>query len=452
MNRQELSAASSIGLLYLIRMLGLFMVLPVLPLVAPEITGATPLLVGLAIGIYGLSQGMLQIPFGLLSDVYGRKRIIALGLLLFVTGSFLAAVADDIYSLIFGRFLQGCGAIASSLLALMSDLTRVDQRSKSMTIIGIAIGGSFGLSLILGPLIWTSYGLPGLFYVTGVLGILGLAFLVAFIPTPRVLANNLDASVQQSRLSEVIRDSGLWRVNLSVFVLHYLLISAFSVFPLLLRATGEIEDSEHSLYYLVLLAGSFVLMLPLMWLADRLRDSRPVVLTMVSLALVAFGLLLFQGYWILIAAMVLFFMAFNLLEVLLPAQLSKHAGAGARGTAMGVYSSSQFFGIFFGGLISGWILTKGEIADLMYVNMVICALWFVLIISFPRVGNLGSRTIVLADLRQEYAQDGVDGLLSVHGVIDAAIIESDGVVYLKVDEDRFDDHNLTNITDATSDD
>ncbi len=448
MNRQELSAASSIGLLYLIRMLGLFMVLPVLPLVAPEISGATPLLVGLAIGIYGLSQGILQIPFGLLSDVYGRKLIIAMGLILFIAGSFLAATAQDIYWLILGRFLQGCGAIASSLLALMSDLTRVDQRSKSMAIIGIAIGGSFGLSLILGPVIWSSYGLAGLFYVTGALGVVGLVFLVAFIPTPNVLANNLDASVQQSRLSEVLLDPGLWRVNLSVFVLHYLLISAFSVFPLLLRATGEIEDNEHSLYYLVLLAGSFVLMLPLMWLADRLRDSRPIVLVMVALAFLAFGILLFPGYWFVILAMVLFFMAFNLLEVLLPAQLSRLAGAGFRGTAMGVYSSFQFFGIFFGGSVSGLVLTMGDISDLMYVNMVICALWFLLTISFPQVGNVGSRTIVLGDLRQEYAQDGVDALLSVHGVIDAAIIESDGVAYLKVDEDRFDDRLLKNITDT----
>ena len=188
MNQHELTTASSISLLYLVRMLGLFMVLPVLPLVAPAIDGATPLLVGLAIGIYGLSQAALQIPFGLMSDRIGRKQIIALGLGLFIMGSLVAGFADDIYMLILGRFMQGCGAIASTLLALMSDLTRVDQRSKAMAFIGIAIAGSFGLSLVLGPLVANVLGLAGIFFLTAALGCLALAILLLCIPTPQILS------------------------------------------------------------------------------------------------------------------------------------------------------------------------------------------------------------------------------------------------------------------------
>jgi MFS family permease len=263
MNRQELSAASSIGLLYLIRMLGLFMVLPVLPIQAQHIQGYTPFLVGVAIGIYGLSQGILQIPFGMLSDRFGRKPLIVIGLILFVLGSFIAGQAEDMTWLIIGRLLQGCGAIASTLLALMSDLTRVDQRSKSMAIIGIGIAASFGLALILGPLIVTTHGLAGVFNLTGILGMAGLLILLFVIPTPTLASVNLDASVQRSRLSKVIGDHGLWRVNVSVFLLHYMLISGFSVFPLLFQMTGQIPDNDHAFYYLVMLVVSFVLMSPL---------------------------------------------------------------------------------------------------------------------------------------------------------------------------------------------
>ena len=182
MNQQERSATSAIGLIYLIRMLGLFMVLPVLPLVAPNLLGATSVLIGLALGIHGLSQSLLQIPLGILSDRWGRKPLIIAGLLMLVLGSLVAAVSTHIYGVILGRFLQGCGAISGVLLALMADVTRVDQRSKAMTIIGLAIGSSFALALVLGPLIAASQGLRGLFVVTGILGLVGLVLVFTLVP------------------------------------------------------------------------------------------------------------------------------------------------------------------------------------------------------------------------------------------------------------------------------
>lgn len=435
MNRQELNAASAIGLLYLVRMLGLFMVLPVLPLFVGEIEGATPFLIGIAIGIYGLSQGSLQIPFGLASDRFGRKPMIAAGLLLFVIGSFIAAASNDIYTMIIGRFLQGCGAVASTLLALMSDLTRVNQRSKAMAIIGVAIAGSFGLSLVLGPWLAAVYGVPAIFTLSGCLGILALLLLFTMIPSPTLASNNLDATVQPNQLGNVLRDYRLWRLNVSVFSLHFLLVSAFSVYPLMLAATGELSSEDYSLYYLGLLIASFILMLPFMWLSDRLRDVRPMLLIMIGLCGLSFLVHLIGTDLVLVLlGIVLFFMGFNLLEVILPAQVSKLAAAGSRGTAMGVYTTSQFLGIFAGGAVSGWILTGWDIETLMVVNALLVVGWFGLSLSFPRTAQLGNRTLQLASMSDQSAQQRIDGLLSVDGVLDVVVIESEGVAYLKVDE------------------
>lgn len=449
MNRQELTAASSIGLLYLIRMLGLFMVLPVLPLAAQEVPGATPLLIGLALGIYGLSQAFLQIPLGLLSDRFGRKPVIVGGLLVFVTGSLVAGFSDDVYGLIIGRFLQGCGAIASTLLALMSDLTRVDQRSKSMAIIGISIAGSFGLALVLGPWVESVAGLSGIFFLTGVLGVAGLLCLLVLVPTPDVQTFNPDSSVQQGRLQGVMRDLALWRLNISIFFLHFLLVSAFSVFPLLFEETGQISRDQHALYYLSLLLGSFVLMTPFMWLSDKLPDIRPVLMASVSLSLVSFVLLSADhSYWFVIAAVTLFFMSFNLLEVILPAQLSRTAGAGLRGTAMGVYTTWQFLGIFAGGVVSGWILDAADINTVVTVNAVIVAVWLIICFSFPSLGAISSRTVELNGSGQaRIPQERKDALLSVDGVIEVASVDSDRLAYLKVNEEVLDDQALKKVVE-----
>ncbi|MBO6558543.1 MAG: MFS transporter [Pseudomonadales bacterium] len=443
MNQQELSAASAIGALYLVRMLGLFMVLPVLPLATDDVPLATPLLIGIAIGIYGLSQGLLQIPLGFLSDRYGRKPVIAAGLMIFVIGSFVAGSAQDVYQLIIGRFLQGCGAIASTLLALMADVTRVDQRSKSMAIIGIAIAGSFGLALILGPLVAANFGVAGIFNLTGVLGILGLLLLMTRVPSPTVMANNLDSALQTGLLKTALGNPNLWRLNISILILHLLLVSGFSVFPLLLEATGEIAENDHYLYYLGLLVLSFVGMLPIMTLSDRLPDARPILLSMIATCFLGFLLLSQnQGYLAVLAGIALFFIGFNLLEVVLPAQVSKLSGAGARGTSMGVYTTCQFLGIFAGGIISGWILTEYDLTVLLSVNMVIVAIWFAVCVGFPRLGDIGSRTISLVNLPKSSAKERLEALSSVVGVLDVVVIEDEQVAYLKVDEQCFQDEFL----------
>ena len=451
MNRQELSAAGAIGLLYLVRMLGLFMVLPVLPLFVEDINAATPLLIGIAIGIYGLSQALLQIPFGLLSDRFGRKPLIAAGLLLFIVGSLIAGLASDIYGIIIGRFLQGCGAIASTLLALMSDLTRVSQRSKSMAIIGIAIAGSFGLSLVLGPLVAAGFGVSGIFLLSGVLGVIAMALLFSMIPSPTLRSRNLDATVQQDLLGSVLSNGSLWRLNISVFSLHFLLVSAFSAYPLLLAATGELAPADYSYYYLGLLGASFVLMMPFMWLSDRLPDVRPVLLAMIALIGISFLVLnLGSTLGFVLSGIVLFFMGFNLLEVILPAQVSKLAAAGSRGTAMGTYTTCQFLGIFAGGFVSGWILSVADIVMLMYANAGLTLAWFALALTLPATTRLGNRTVQLDRLDQQTAQQCIDGLLSVDGVLDVALLETEKVAYLKVDEQIINNEQLDRVVGKAS--
>lgn len=443
MNKQELRAAVSIGLLYIIRMLGLFMVLPVLPVVGSELPLATPLLIGLALGIYGLSQAVLQIPMGLLSDKFGRKPVILAGLLVFVLGSLVAATADTIYGVLVGRLLQGCGAIASTLLALLSDVTRVDQRSKAMAIVGISIGASFGVALVAGPWMFTLVGLSGIFYFAGASGLLGILVLFTLIPSPQLAVRNPEIGIRPERLLEIAASPDLRRMMLGVFMLHYLLMSGFLVFPVLLAATGEIEITDHSLVYFGLLLITFVLMGPFMWLSDKPALTKRMLLLMIGFFVLAMLMMAnVVSFYPVLAALAVFFMAFNLLEVILPALVSRAAPAGARGTAMGLYSSAQFAGAFAGGALGGFLLSSGDLLWLLCVNVALCLVWFIVSLGLKKTGNLGSREFHLEHLSQLSAKEVADKLLSVRGVLDVVLFSSEKTAYLKVDRDQLDEAAL----------
>ncbi|MCH8257874.1 MAG: MFS transporter [Proteobacteria bacterium] len=443
MNKQEVQTAASIGLLYLVRMLGLFMVLPVLPIAGRELNLATPALIGFALGVYGLSQAVLQIPMGLMSDKFGRKNVILVGLCLFVAGSLVAAFSESIYGVIAGRFLQGCGAIASSLLALMSDLTRVEHRSKSMAIIGISIGMSFGFALVLGPLVHNFFGLKGVFMFAAMAGVSGILVLLTLIPAPKLRTSNLETMLHKDRIRSVLRDFGLMRINAGIFMVHYLLMASFLAFPLILEATGEILPGKHYAYYFVMLLVSFVLMTPFMWLSDKTRYANPMLL--VAIVICMFSLVLLGGagdYYSVLVSITLFFMAFNLLEVMLPARISKMAAAGSRGTAMGVYSSAQFAGIFAGGTVGGLILSHSDISTLMYANAALCMLWLMFSFGLPKLGDIASRTYSYDESSVLSANQILERLSSIQGVIDVVLIEEEKIAYLKVDNSAFDDSDL----------
>ena len=440
MNRQELRTSIAVGLLYLIRMMGLFMVIPVLPLAGDEFELSTTLLIGFAIGIHGLTQGLFQIPFGMLSDRVGRKKIIVVGLVLFTVGSSVAALAENVYWLIIGRALQGCGAIASTLLALVSDLTRLEQRTKSMALIGAAIASSFGLALLIGPILFNQYGAKSIFVFSAVSGLIGLWILFAIIPSPLIHSSNLDLKFQLMDAKRAVSSFSLWRLNISTFILHYLLISGFCAFPLLFDSTNQIQRDHHSYYYLLLLFASLISISPLIYFSDRISNTKIVILTMIGLCILScFLLSQTQSFYSVLFGVGLFFSAFNLLETMLPSEVGRIAPAGLRGTFIGFFMTSQFLGFFFGGIIGGWVLMHSDISSLMLANMLVGLAWFILILGTPGSKNLGSRVIQLNGFSEKPAKEVLKELLSARGVKDVVLIEEEQVAYLKVDQEQFDD-------------
>lgn len=448
MNTSELKAVVGIALLYAFRMLGLFMVLPVLSLNAGELVGATPALIGLALGIYGLSQAVLQIPFGLLSDRIGRKPVILGGLVVFIAGSIVAANSTTVSGVILGRCLQGCGAIASTMMALLSDLTRVEQRTKSMAVLGASIGISFGVALVIGPYINSYYGLSGIFWVTALFGLAGILLVVSFIPTPTTQSVNRDAQLVTAQIAEVLQHRELMRINFGIFMLHFNLMASFVAFPLLIRSSGEVSDQQHWLVYLSVLIISFVLISPLMRMSDKSQWTKRVIVSALVLLVVAYIVISRSQshFWLVWCGMLVFFMAFNLLEITYPSLLSKISPAGTRGTAMGTYSTAQFLGAFCGGVVGGWLVQLWDITVLFYINIAITLAWLISIKSMVNPPDFSSRTVHLVQSDNWSANQLREALSSVTGVEEVVIIEDDRIAYLKVDSNRFDDDSMDQLT------
>lgn len=376
MNNSERQAVAALASVYSMRMLGLFMVLPVFALLGPDLTGATPALIGLAIGIYGLSQASLQIPFGALSDRLGRKRLIYAGLIIFAVGSLLAAASDHIYGVIAGRALQGAGAIASVLMALVSDLTRAEQRTKAMASIGVTIGLSFSLSLILGPLLGRFAGLAGIFYLTAILALAAMVIVWKLVPDPPAMVMKGEHLPARAMLGHVLRDPRLLRLDFGIFALHLALTAMFIQVPVLLSEQLGLAMDSMWWYYLTVMVTSFFAMVPFIILGEKKQQMKAVLSGAVAMLLLA-SLALWQWSATLTAAwfgLFFFFMAFNLLEASLPSLISKESPSGAKGTAMGVYSTSQFFGAFLGGaaggVLAGWAGADGVFGLMAIVLLV----------------------------------------------------------------------------------
>ncbi|MBN7795018.1 MFS transporter [Parahaliea mediterranea] len=386
MNALERRAVSALALLYSFRMLGLFMVLPLLALYATDLEGATPALIGLALGIYGLSQALLQIPLGWLSDRVGRKPVIVGGLLLFALGSLVAGLADSVQGVIAGRALQGAGAIAGTVMALVADLTRDEQRTKAMAIVGASIGLAFTLALILGPLVAAWGGLSAVFLLTVALALLGIVIVLGLIPGPGAAAAAREEPVSGS-LRRSLGEPELLRLNAGVFVLHFVLTASFLVIPGLLESGLGLPRERHWEAYLAAVLLSLLGVVVLMRRAERGGRPRQAFATGIGLLLLALGLLaelprplaICAGLW-------LFFVGFNYLEATLPSLVSKAVFAGGRGTAMGIYSTCQFLGAFAGGAVGGLIVQRygGSVLLLTCLGLVVA--W--LLLALPRLASV----------------------------------------------------------------
>lgn len=443
---QERQAAVALAMIYAFRMLGLFMILPVFALYAEDLPGATPFMMGLAIGIYGLTQAVLQIPFGMLSDRIGRKPVILIGLLIFAAGSLIAAGASSIEGIIVGRAVQGSGAIAAALMALAADLSREEHRTKMMAIIGVSIGISFATSMVLGPLVNNWIGISGIFYSTAVLALVGIAILYFLVPDPTHSHFHRDAEVETQSLAEVLKNTQLLRLDIGIFTLHFVLMCLFLVLPLVLHYDMGLDASQHWKVYLPVFAVSLIIMVPFIIIAERKQAMKAVFNGAVFSLMVATIIFIYShSLWLTVFALVIFFAGFNLLEASLPSLISKTAPATKKGTAMGVYSSSQFLGAFAGGSIGGYAHQLWGISGVYYTVLAVLSLWFVLALTMKKPKQLSTYLLSVNDV-------SVEQLLEVKGVVEAALVEEDQemgfVAYLKVKKHILDEEKLLSL--ATS--
>ncbi len=438
MSSAELRAGVSLAGVFGLRMLGLFLILPVFAVHARELSGGDNLtLVGIALGAYGLAQAILQIPFGMASDRWGRKPMIYVGLVIFAAGSFLAAGAGDIWTTILGRTLQGAGAISSVVVALAADLTREQHRTKTMAMIGATIGFTFALSLVAAPVLYQWIGMAGLFSLTGLLSLGAVWVVKSAVPdSPRRAP-----AAPSGGTAEALLHPELIRLNLGIFVLHLVQMAMFVIVPLRLVQAG-LELPAHWKVYLPVVLVSFLLMVPPILHADRRNQPKPVLIAAVALlvaAQVAFSAI--DSLLAYAAALLAFFVAFNVLEALIPALVSRIAPAHARGTAIGIYNTAQTLGLFFGGLAGGWVANTFG-ADAVFAGSAALAAFWLAAASGMRspgrpVNELSSLTFTIAsgvDL------DGLrEALARVHGVRAAEVLAQERIARLTVVPGQWDE-------------
>jgi len=440
LNRIEKKAAFSLASVFGVRMLGLFMILPVFAIYGEQLTGYNPLWLGVAIGAYGLTQALLQIPMGILSDKYGRKPVILVGLLIFLAGSVVAALSTSIYGVVIGRALQGMGAIASAILALAADLTREEQRPKVMATIGMFIGLSFTFAMILGPIVADLFGLSGLFWFTGALTIVAMLLIQFMVPYSVNKAPRGDSVALPEQLSKLIRHPQLSRLNWGVFILHMALTACFVTLPKQFVASG-LSLENHWQIYLPTLLGSFFLMVPFMIFAMKKQQEKAMFSAAISLLTCALFLLwiLPSSFWSLVITVVLFFTAFNYLEATMPSILSRIAPAGVKGSVMGIYSSSQFLGAFVGGILGGFIASRFGEQSIFLVMALMSLIWLLLSFGMQQLKKSKSYSLSTTIDCPEKADDVAQLLIGMPGVIEATLVQDDSsnstaVAYLKVDD------------------
>lgn len=438
MNSLEKRAILGVGGIFALRMIGLFMIVPVFSVYGENYAHATPFLIGLAVGIYGLGQAIFQIPMSLAADKFPRKPIIFLGLVLFAVGGIIAANATDIYQVIIGRALAGSGAVSAVLMALLADVTREEMRTKAMATMGLTIGTSIMLAFAFGPLLVGSLGISGLFWLTSGFAILAM-MLLFFVPTPlRVLKHNLDNKSIGQQLATVLKIGDLNRLHMSVFALHLTMTAIFVILPHQLNEVMGLSVRQQGMIYLPLLFVGFAVAIPFIIIAEKKRKMRHVFLAAIALMAIALTLLAFgsQVSVGIIFGLLLYFMGFNVLEATIPSWISKRAPVANKATAMGLNSSSQFFGAFVGGAMGGLLLNQPNLLA-WGILAAVMAVALILIIPIADPPYLSSTTVTIP--KNIDIQDWSRQMLAVDGVDELVVMAKEKVAYLKLDKAQLTD-------------
>lgn len=435
MNSLERRATFALSSIFALRMLGLFMIIPVFSVEGQQYLGATPALIGLAVGIYGLTQACLQIPFSLWADRFSRKPLIILGLVLFAIGGAIAAMSDSIYGVIIGRAIAGGGAVSAVVMALLSDITREEQRSKAMAFMGMSIGLSFVIAFSMGPWLTSIVGISGLFWVTTIMGTLAI-FMLALVPKVTRHYNVLPQGYG-AQLKQVLQMADLNRLHISIFSLHLLLTAMFIIAPAQLIQYAEIPLAQHSWVYLPLLFLSLFVAFPSIILAEKYRKMRGIFISAIvaifcGLTIMALG---YSSKYLLLLGLGLFFVAFNVMEALLPSWMAKSAPIQSKSTAMGINSSFQFLGAFCGGVLGGFLLTIG--AGLAWgILAFITFVWLIVAFTLQQPRYLSS--IVVRLPVDEEIDKWTSILLGFHGIEEVVVMPEKQVAYLKIDKKQID--------------
>ncbi len=435
LNSIEKKAAFSLASVFGLRMLGLFMILPVFAIYGEQLIGYSPIWIGLAIGAYGLTQALLQIPMGILSDKFGRKPVILAGLVMFLVGSVVAAMSDTIFGVVLGRALQGMGAIASAILALAADLSREEQRPKVMATIGMFIGVSFTVAMIIGPIVAQAFGLSGLFWFIAILTVFAMLTIQFVVPNSINTAPKGDNVALPSKLGSLVRDGQLSRLNAGVFILHMALTACFVTLPKQFVASGLMLE-QHWQLYLPTLLGSFFLMVPFMIMAIKKQKEKQMFSAAVALLTTALLLLWYlpTSLTALVVLVMMFFTAFNYLEATMPSILSRIAPAGVKGSVMGIYSSSQFLGAFAGGMLGGFIAGEFGEQTIFVVMAAFGLVWLLLTFGMKPLKKSKAYSLTTNIVSDEKAREVAQKLSEMPGVIEATIMHDEAVAYLKVDD------------------
>lgn len=436
MTQEERKATWGLGLVFSLRMLGMFMVLPVLTTYGMALSGATQPLIGIAIGIYGLTQAIFQIPFGLLSDRVGRKPLIVFGLFIFAVGSMIAAMSDSIWGIILGRALQGSGAIAAAVMALLSDLTREQNRTKAMAFIGVSFGITFAIAMVLGPIVTHAFGLNALFWGIALLALIGIVLTIILIPNPSHHVLNRESGMVKGSFNKVLRNSQLMKLNIGILCLHMLLMATFLALPVAMENAGFMP-ADHWQVYLITMLISFVAVVPSIIIAEKKRKMKQVFLTCVALLFISESILFSSGQrlWIIFIGVQCFFIAFNVMEAILPSLISKEAPAGYKGTAMGVYSTSQFIGVALGGSLGGWLFGLNGTSAVFIGCVVLCTLWFILSTTMKQPPYVSSLRIELPEdaLKSDLLESDLKMQIGVNEVV---IVPEERSAYVKIESDK----------------